>query len=187
MYSTSLRNGRARQFPRNGSSKPLRELSRSQQYTGRMRDDVLRLAVGLLLPALLAAQQFVYLIQSSAPRTEPRLLPHENRDVLYLCFARNCNVSGVPAQDVLMNERASARRSPISRVPTVVNTRVCRFLRNASITTHHPRAQQSPAEPCRGPKWPCRALPSPAGPSKAPGRAWQGSGRVWHDLCFIPL
>ena len=63
--------------------------------------------MGLLLPALLAAQQFVYLIQSSAPRTEPRLLPHENRDVLYLCFARNCNVSGVPAQDVLVNEDCS--------------------------------------------------------------------------------
>ena len=45
-------------------------------------------------------KDFVYLIQSSKPRLEPRLRSNERRDVLFLCPVNGCDVSQVPPTDV---------------------------------------------------------------------------------------
>jgi hypothetical protein len=45
-------------------------------------------------------KKFVYLIQSSKPQPDSRLLPNNSRDVLYLCFVKGCDISHVPPSEV---------------------------------------------------------------------------------------
>jgi len=48
------------------------------------------------------SKRFVYLIQSSKPHQDSRLVPDVQRDVLYLCYKNACDTSGVPPNDVMI-------------------------------------------------------------------------------------
>ena len=47
-------------------------------------------------------KKYVYLIQSSSPTVNSRLMPTSDRDVLYACFHKNCSHLGVPLEDVTL-------------------------------------------------------------------------------------
>lgn len=47
--------------------------------------------------------KLVYLIQTTTPRHDNRILPDENRDVIFLCFIENCTPNGTVSQsDILV-------------------------------------------------------------------------------------